>query len=282
MYFLKTLMLLAALVMAGPSIAANGLAPEARMRAAQAAESEALDYRDALLRAEDMASDPVWVRTGENIINVWGFPALKQQLTATARLLLTLESQGGLSFDGIRDMPFGLRIAGALKAHERDIGRAVRDVSNALYLASAEIRRETLTNLGIALDIARAEFQQAIDERDQQQLGETPHTNADFAIIGTWENCHGLIVAFSGSNGSYQGAYRTVPGLEPYGFSIGEVGYKYQATDVAGVYSGQILWKHTGGERPYWVNTTIRINGGVLRVGNGGLDCGTDFDRAYD
>ncbi len=96
------------------------------------------------------------------------------------------------------------------------------------------------------------------------------------AIEGVWVGCDGREVVFSREGDGYVGRYRRLGGLEAFGFSVDEVGYRARPAGD-GRYAGEVLWRWKDG-RSEWRANEITVEGDRY-ADTGSDDCARTMRR---
>ena len=99
-------------------------------------------------------------------------------------------------------------------------------------------------------------------------------------IIGSWQGCDGRVVTFSEEGDSIIGRYSELNGLERFGFSKNEIGYKL-IKEGTNSFVGQVKWRAINIKQPTWRAVKATINGNTYQD-KGSDRCGRDMTRVTE
>ena len=97
------------------------------------------------------------------------------------------------------------------------------------------------------------------------------------SIIGSWEGCDGRVITFTQEGDSILGHYTKLNGLERFGFSQNEIGYKLIRESV-GSYTGQVKWRAINIKEPTWRAVKVSIHENTYQD-IGSDRCGREMTR---
>lgn len=265
MHVLKKFFLALALafILPAPLLAAGDLTLQEKIDFLELAENRLDGERDAWLRDEQQLRDPIWFETTEGLVNFIDGEKLKRKIET----MVFLAQMSGFEQTAINRLPFWEQTAAALLNSNQRAEIAVNAVLEKLRKRSAVIRRQTFASYNEMLgDISEA--------LKTARAAQTADPNAGTAlIVGTWQMCDtDRVFEFYDTGSGFEGVYLAIAGLEPYGFKVDEIGFRYQYAERPGEYQGKVLWKHTGGANPHWKDTVINVDNDILLFGGGGCE----------